>query len=171
MRRRRAPLKVSSIFAIATILVFALAKWLHNPAHVFGGEDAAYILSFALVSGLSSALGVSAWRHLWRSGRTPAEAIVYDVGVRKLGIWTVLLSPCFAILIILALTGGVTTAGVLAFFPLAVVVIALMLPLGLWLGYIFGYRSVGTRISRLGGIDERTLPPPVSEAKAAQTAA
>lgn len=163
MRRKRATLKVSLLFATSTILMFALAKRLHHPMHMVGADDAAYLLGFAIVSGGSSALGVLAWRHLWRAGRTPAEAIVFDFGVRKVGIWTVILSPCIALAIVLALTGGVTAGALLTLIPLSVVVVAMMLPLGLWVGYMLGYRSVGSRISQLGGIDERTMPPPVSE--------
>jgi hypothetical protein len=170
MRSKRATLKVSLLFAASTILMFALAKSLRSPEHTFGRDDAAYLLGFAVVSGGFSALGVLAWRHLWRTGRTPAEAIVYNFGVRQCGIWAVLLSPLFALFIILALTGSVTGA-LLALFPLSVVVIAMMLPLGLWAGYILGYRRVGSRILQLGGIDERNMPAPVSESEARQTAA
>ena len=163
MRRKRATVQVSLIFGVTTVLVFALAKWLRNPMHILDGSDAAYVLGFALVSAIFSALGVLAWRHLWRSGRTPAEVIVYDFGVRKFGIGTVLLSPLFALLLIFALTGGPAAAALLTLIPLSVVVVAMMLPLGLWVGYIAGYRRVGSRILQLGGIDERNMPPPVSE--------
>jgi hypothetical protein len=171
MRSKRAPAKVALIFAASTIGVFALAKWLRNPVHIFNGEDAAYLLSFALVTASFSALGVLSWRHLWRSGRTPAEVAVFDFGVRRVGIWAVLLSPLFAVALIFALTGGISVGALFAVLPVSVVVLAMMLPLGLWAGYGLGYRRIGSAISQMGGIDERNMPPAVSDTKQYEHAA
>jgi hypothetical protein len=104
--------------------------------------------------GLSGFFGVRAWRRLWRSGRTPAERFVYDVGVRGFGAITILVAPVVAGGVIWrTLSATHDPAAWMAALVCAILSVVVTWPLALWLGFVWGSMMSGSgwRRERRGG--------------------
>jgi hypothetical protein len=159
--------KLPALCASSTIALMAAAAWQRNASRDFTNWTDAFILAaFGSASAVGAGLGVVSWRRLWRKGRTRAEDLVYDVGVRRAGIGLVCLMPLFCIALVSALGAEPQWGGLYGLVAgLSVMFMSVMLPVALWVGYIAGFRAAGEELRKPGSYDENNLPPPVCEAK------
>jgi len=100
-------------------------------------ENRALLLAlFALVFSIGGWWTVRTWRQLWRRGRSSKERLIYDYGVRTVGLFTAV-----SILFIVTWLGWTTDSGML-FGPLmiggALAALFFGVPVSLHFGYFWG---------------------------------
>lgn len=95
--------------------------------------------------GLSGFFGVRSWRRLWRTGRTPAERVVYDLGVRRFGAIMFWVGPVVAGSILWRMLNATHQSNAwVAAFVSAILCLIVTFPLSLWLGFAWG--SIMSRV-------------------------
>jgi hypothetical protein len=111
-------------------------------------------VAFSALCGICGWYGVRSWRRLWRAGRTTAECLVYDNGVRGWGVCVFLSMP----LLVLYVLAGVGALSTRLFVACVIVVAPVALPMCLWGGYLFGTLLSGAS-SMDAPNDDDDLPP------------
>jgi hypothetical protein len=110
--------------------------------------------------GLSGFYGVRSSRRLWRTGRTPAERFVYDLGVRGFGVIPILVAPFVAGSVIWrTLKAANDPAAWMAALVCAILSVIVTWPISLWLGFVWGSMMSRARWhAETGAGDSNGLP-------------
>jgi hypothetical protein len=109
----------------------------------------------ALLS-VSAVLGVMTVRRLWRRGRNPWERMVYDTGVRGVGVWGAISFPILFSILALG-----TQRSSLEIATVAVWALIVGMPLSLWAGYWWG-RTMAAYFNIPRTSDTKSTAPPVA---------
>ena len=138
-RRKGADWAVGIISASIFAFLYGSAVALHSYPNLRLLRNGLPFVGFVVCCGLSGFLGVRSWRRLWRAGRTSAERVVYDAGVRGVGAFMLVVTPVIVGGLIWSISDVAHDPGAwIIVLVCAFMALIMSIPLSLWVGYIWG---------------------------------